>query len=167
MNGTVGVGKTTAIECAGQLLRRRAVRHALIDLDWLANCWPGPPDDPFSKNVEWDNLAHMADIYARSDTEVILAAGVVEDAAARTRYEASLGADLCVIRLCLPLPEVNRRLRSRLRDRESELAWHVNRAAELDALLDWTGSSDLSLSVRPTDSGECVARRILECAHLS
>lgn len=43
ITGTVGAGKTSVAEAAGDLLVSSGVPNAVIDMDWLCQAGPRPP----------------------------------------------------------------------------------------------------------------------------
>ena len=59
--GTIGAGKTTVAEALSTLLHEKAIRHGLIDVDWLGQLYP-PPDEqnPFSLELGFTNLSLIA-----------------------------------------------------------------------------------------------------------
>jgi adenylylsulfate kinase len=69
---------------------------------------------------------------------VVGLAGVVETVDERARVEDAVGVPLTVVRLVASPDEVRRRLLGRYPDRDdaASLRWHLDRAGELDAVLD-------------------------------
>jgi len=110
VNGTVGAGKTTTANEIGTRLQRRRIPHAIIDLDSLRNAWPSPPDDRFNLELELQNLAAVATNFRDAGAEILLVAGVLEDAAVRARYEAALGVPITVCRLVVSVPSLRCRI---------------------------------------------------------
>lgn len=133
ITGPVGVGKTAVAEAVGDRLTEAEVPHAVIDLDWLRYSWPSPADDPFNLALELRNLGAVARNYAEAGAQRLVLAGVVESRADRERYAEVLGAKLDVCRLKADLSVIRQRLVARHRD-DASLQWHVNRAAELEAI---------------------------------
>ena len=60
INGTVGVGKTTAASALGRLLEENGVAHAVIDTDEIRRSWPAPPGDRFNLELQLANLAALS-----------------------------------------------------------------------------------------------------------
>jgi adenylylsulfate kinase len=141
ITGTVGSGKTSVAERAGDLLARDQVPHAVVDLDWLRRSWPAPAGDPFNLELGLRNLAAVARTYAAAGARRLLLAGVVESRADRRRHErAVLSAPGCqgplsVVRLDVDSPVVRSRLARRHADDPAGLRWHLDRSGELDAIL--------------------------------
>lgn len=138
LNGTVGSGKTTTAAAVGALLAERGVPHAIVDLDALRNAWPAPADDPFNNALELANLRAVAANARAAGAQVLVLAGVIEEAAAVPLYRDAVGPSLpfTVVRLTVDPAVAERRLRARHGDDADELAWHLHRFGQLDAVLD-------------------------------
>lgn len=54
------------------------IPYAAIDLDWLRNTWPAPPDDPFNTALELENLAAVAANFRRAGVRFLVLAGVLD-----------------------------------------------------------------------------------------
>ena len=78
ITGTVGAGKTSVAEAAGELLAERRTPHAVIDLDGLRRFWPAPEDDPFSLGLTLRNLRDVARNFLNAGARRLVLAGVVE-----------------------------------------------------------------------------------------
>lgn len=133
VTGPVGVGKTTVAEAVGARLVQAGVPHAVIDLDRLRHCWPSPADDPFHLELELRNLSAVARNYVDAGAQRLVLAGVLESRADRARYAEAIGARLTVCRLKADLTVIRKRLTAR-HQHDSDLRWHVNRAAELEKI---------------------------------
>lgn len=163
VNGTTGVGKTTVAEAVAHLLAERGEPHAWIDLDALSESWPAPSDDPFNARVVAANVACTSANFAEAGARTLVLAGVVETRDQFQAYEQAVGCTLTVVRLTAPLPEVARRLRRRHgADDRGSLAWHLERAPELDASLE---RSQLPMAVvTATAPVAVVAAAVLDAA---
>ncbi|HEY0216260.1 MAG TPA: hypothetical protein VGC57_07710 [Cellulomonas sp.] len=147
--GTVGVGKTTVADAVGDLLVAQRTPHAVIDLDELRRSWPRPTDDPFDQVLELENLTAVATAYRRRGARRLVLAGVLERPGDRPAYAAAAGMPLVVCRLRADVDLVRARLVSRHDGHEAELAWHLHRAGELDAVLAAAGIEDHVVDVDP------------------
>ncbi|WP_420000662.1 hypothetical protein [Streptomyces boninensis] len=163
ITGTVGAGKTSVADAAGDLLTGAGVPHAVMDLDWLCRAWLRPEDDPFNFELLLRNLTCVTRNYVAAGADRLLLAGVVESVADRDRYREALGMDLRVCRLRVALPEVRRRLRDRHQDDPDGLRWHLDRSGELDAILERAGVADFTVDVTSESVPE-VAARVLTAA---
>ena len=150
VTGTVGVGKTSVAEAIGDLLTRRGLPHAVIDLDWLRRCWPSPAGDPFQLAVTLRNLRAVAGTFREAGAERLVLAGVVESPAERDEHEAALGVPLTVCRLRADPPTVRERLVRRHQHDAGGRDWHLARAGELDAVLDRAGVEDCAVDASGT-----------------
>ncbi|MBB3726189.1 hypothetical protein [Nonomuraea dietziae] len=146
INGTVGSGKTSVADAAGDLLAAAGVPNAVIDLDWLRRAWPSPPHDRFNTGLTLRNLRAVAGNYLEAGSERLVLAGVVESRQERAGYLAALGVDdLTVCRLRVDLGEVRRRLTRRHELDEQGLRWHLDRSGELEAILEQARTEDFTL----------------------
>ncbi|MDT0448335.1 hypothetical protein [Streptomyces hesseae] len=163
ITGTVGVGKTSTADLLSGLLADAGVPHAVIDLDRLCQAWPPPDDDPFHQRLLLGNLRAVTTNYRSFGVRHLVLAGVAENAAERNAYQAALGMSLQVCRLTADLPTIHGRLRQRHEaDHDTEsLPWHLERAEELDLVLDRAAITDIAVDtthLAPAD----VAATVLE-----
>lgn len=79
LNGSSGVGKSSALQALGAVLGERSVSHAVIDLDELALFWPRPGDDPWGGRAARANLAAVSGTYWAAGVEHIAVAHVFTD----------------------------------------------------------------------------------------
>ena len=133
--GTVGAGKTTTADAVGLHLEAASVPHAIIDLDEIRRMWPRPASDPFGSEIELRNVESLAANYAEAGADRLVLAGVCESWADRRRYQAAVAMPLAMCRLHAPPAVLASRLRDRHLEEPAELAWHLDRAPELDAIL--------------------------------
>ena len=149
LTGTVGAGKTTTADAVGLHLEAASVSHAIIDLDEIRRMWPRPASDPFGSEIELRNVESLAANYAEAGADRLVLAGVCESWADRRRYQAAVAMPLAMCRLHAPPAVLASRLRDRHLDEPAELAWHLDRAPELDAILDAARVADADVA---TDS---------------
>jgi adenylylsulfate kinase len=147
VTGPVGVGKTTVAEAVGGLLAGAAIPHAVIDLDWLACCWPSAADDRFNLTMQLRNLRSVARNYLDAGADRLVLAGVVESRAGRERYAEAVGVDLAVCRLSADLAVVRQRLVRRYAGGDDDsLRWHLRRSSELERILGLAGVEDFTVA---------------------
>ena len=154
INGTVGVGKTTVAAAVSHLLVQGGVPNALIDVDALRQAWPAPPDDRFTMRLALRNLTSVAANCVEAGMTHLVLAGVVETPRDRQALEAALGMPLTICRLLADPAAVRDRLVSRHLDDEGALSWHLDRARELDAILDSNAVSEYSVDATNTTPPE-------------
>jgi adenylylsulfate kinase len=143
LNGTVGVGKTTVGEVLAQHLADAGDTVAFINTDDLGRCWPRPDHDRFNTALVQRNLASLASNYVDAGARTIVIAGVIQTNAQLERYSAALGTTPHLVRIVAPLEKIEQRLRTRHgQSDEPGLRWHLERAPELNTILD---QSDLSM----------------------
>jgi adenylylsulfate kinase-like enzyme len=114
LTGVYGTGKSTvAIEMAG-ILEERERAYALLDLDFL--CWyhrPGSPGhDETALRMRLANLRSVVANYRTAAVDAFVLAGSVQDGAERDRVEDAVGTPMLTVRLTVPFPEIERRLRA-------------------------------------------------------
>ena len=161
VNGTVGVGKTAAVDEIGHQLALRGIPHALIDLDELRRVWPAPGNDRFQTALELRNLAVLATSDRAAGAHVVVAAGVVETADQRAEYRTVLGADTLLVRLTASPDVVRERLTRRHGPDHRGLNWHLERAPELAGILEGAEVDDEVIWTDELSSAE-VAAKVLD-----
>lgn len=139
ITGTVGSGKTSVAEALGDRLAEQRIPHAVLDVDWLRRSWPAPPSDPFNGAITLRNLRAVAATFVEAGAQRLILAGVIESRAEREAYRVALGMPLMVCRLRADLTVV----RDRLRRRNPDEPWFLDRAAELDRILERERVEDL------------------------
>lgn len=164
LSGTVGAGKTTTAHALSDLERTQGRPHALVDLDQVRLLYPPPPGDPFQHEVELLNLRDLARNYRAAGATRLVLAGVVEDPAEVPRYVDALGGStVLVCRLVVDAAVARERLGRRHRDEPEALAWHLDRTAELAALLDGSSFEDVRVDTTGRTPDE-VAREVQQVA---
>ena len=110
VTGAYGSGKSSVIEELAVALEQRDAPYAAIDLDWLA--WANVPDGHGSngERVRLANLAAVMANYSAEGMRRFLLAGLVADRDERMRVEETIGMPLRVVRLVVPIEEIERRL---------------------------------------------------------
>jgi adenylylsulfate kinase len=157
INGTVGVGKTTVAAAVGQLLTQSRMPNAVIDVDDLRRAWPSPPDDRFNMALAMRNLACVAANHVDAGSVHLVLASVIETPADRSVHERALDMPVVVCRLRARLSVVRDRLLHRHRDDNDALEWHLDRAPELEAILDSSAVNDYSVDVSSGTAAEAAA----------
>ncbi len=148
ITGTYGTGKTTLAEELAEVLEDRAMAHAAIDLDWLM--WfdvPGQTDAALDA-VFPANLAAVVANYLAAGVRYLVLAGAVRSQADLAEIREAVGHPVQVVRLIVPLDEIERRLATsvttgRVKDlRESPEVLADLEAADIDAL-DFANDGDV------------------------
>jgi adenylylsulfate kinase len=156
--GLFGTGKSSvAIEMA-DVLEKRGVPYALIDLDYL--CWGEPgSDEPGAEHLMMlKNLAPVAVNYLDAGvTRFVLARGM-RDRAQVESLRATLGMPLTVVDLRVPWDEIERRLSG---DLTAARADDLREAREWLASGDHEGLADFTVDNHERPLGE-VAGEVLE-----
>jgi len=148
LSGTVGAGKTTIGEELAGLLKDRGEPHAFIDLDRLSELWPAPEDDRFNGRLILANLAAITRNFAAAGARSLVMSGVVESATSVEKYRMAIGGcPLTVVRITASLESIADRLQKRHEYWDADgLAWHLDRAPELEAALDASGLCPIVIS---------------------
>lgn len=162
INGTVGVGKTTAAEAVGDLLADAGVSHAVLDLDSLRQSWPAPPGDRFNFGMLLRNVRSVAANYLDAGATRLVLAGVIEQPDERRRLAEAVGVELTVCRLRADQAVLRERLNRRHDGDPEALRWHLDRCGELDAVLDRSTVDDITVDTTTgsvTDIAASVIKR--------
>jgi adenylylsulfate kinase-like enzyme len=109
ITGVYGSGKSSLAAEISYLLDQRERLHVLLDLDYLG--WGGG-DHATGHRIMLRNLAAVAANFRDEGIGLFIVAYFVRDLAALTDIRQALGLDLRVVRLSVPLQEIERRLAS-------------------------------------------------------
>lgn len=131
----MGAGKTAVADEVAVLLNEQELPHALIDLDWLCQLYPAPPEDRFRDELMFKNLAAIWPNYRAIGVDYIVLARVVEDPAEFERYRVAIPeADIQVVRVVASHETIQKRLKRREVGSFYGRAWA--RSQELSEALD-------------------------------
>lgn len=159
LTGGVGSGKTTLLLEIGEVLEELQEPYALIDLDWLAWLRPAPNTTLTVQEVLVENLRAVWATFRRAGVErLVLARFIQRPEHLDTLLRALPDVDLAVIRIALPPPLLEKRLRHR--DSGRELGEHL-------ALVTHAETPDLEDAVIENSGGRSpreLALEILEAA---
>jgi predicted kinase len=162
LNGTVGVGKTTVGEVLAQHLADAGDTVAFINTDDLGRCWPRPDQDRFNAALVQRNLASLASNYVDAGARTIVIAGVIQTNDQLDRYSAALGTTPHLVRIVAPVDVIEQRLHTRHGPSDQTgLSWHLERAPELNNILD---RSDLSMKTVDNSETPLVAAKAVLAA---
>lgn len=128
----MGSGKTAVTIAIGELLERRSVPYALVDLDWLGWVEPARASLFSQRAVLAENLRLIWPTFRKAGVERLVLARYVEDRGQLEEFRAALpGVELLVVRLVASQSVIEGRLRAR--DSRAQLAEHLAETAELAA----------------------------------
>lgn len=145
VTGTVGSGKTAVADEVAVLLHEQQLRHGLIDLDWLCQLYPAPPEDRFRDDLMFRNLSAVWPNYRNQGVDYLVLARVIEDPGELVRYRTAIPeADISVVRVVAPPELVQQRLRQREVGSFFGRAWQ--RSQELSTILDTAGIEGFTVS---------------------
>jgi adenylylsulfate kinase len=110
ITGVYGSGKSAVAAEISYLLERRRQPHALLDLDYLG--WGGANFDDHAAGLGLmlRNLAAVASNYREAGISVFIVAYFIRNHAALGAVREATGVPLRVVRLSVPLPEIERRV---------------------------------------------------------
>lgn len=158
ITGPVGAGKTTTAMALAELLEHQDISCAMVDMDQLRWFHPTPQGDPFGEAVGRKHLTYMAHTWRELGIPTVILADVIENADGKHALaEALPGYDLCVVRLNVEMDMLHERLRHR--ETERQVAWHLNRAQELQDIMIRNDIGDLVINVSD-ESPEQIATEI-------
>jgi hypothetical protein len=133
VTGVYGSGKTSAVEEIADVLEERGVQYAALDLDWLGWFDPGIPNDDHEAGwpVKLKNVDAVVGNYYDAGVRRFALAGSIGTSGKLSQLGAALGMSMTVVRLTVPIEEIERRLSSYLTaGREDDLAVARRWAAE-------------------------------------
>jgi hypothetical protein len=142
LTGVYGSGKSSVAAEIAYLLEQHGERYALLDLDYLT--WAGPDTGDRAAEIELlrRNLAAVTPNYRRLGVTLFVLAYFVRNAAEIASIQATLGLPLKVVRLTVPLPDIEQRLASDVTSgRRDDLA----AAATSIAMAEGTGLEDITI----------------------
>lgn len=110
ITGVYGSGKSSVAVEIAYLLEQRRQPYALLDLDFLG--WGGATFDSHAtaSPLMLRNLAAVASNYREAGVSTFVLAWFVRDHGALRRVREAAGVPLRVVRLSVPLPDIERRL---------------------------------------------------------
>jgi len=157
ITGVYGSGKSSVAVEIAYLLEQRRQPYALLDLDflgWAADSYAD--DDAAGFRLMLRNLAAVVSNYREAGISVFLLAYFVSGRAELRGIQEAVGVPLRVVRLSVPLPDIERRLAA---DVTTERQEEVREAAKQIAAGDGVGIEDIVLANdRPVG---IVARQIM------
>ena len=158
LNGSYGVGKSSALEHLADRFAAAELPFSLFDVDWFHRSWPPAADDPRNVLVEAENMRAVWANYARAGARTPIVAGVVETAGDLERYERVFGMPLRLVLLTASDEVAERRLRGRYdADRAAALAWHLDDRARLAAALEQAPEPELRIDTDGRSPAEVAA----------
>lgn len=110
ITGVYGTGKTTVCEELAERLESAGVAYGAIDLDWLA--WFDSPqlDATGARRTHLANVAAVTANYAEAGVRCLVLAGAVRSSGELDDLRAVVPFPVRVVRLTLPLAQIERRL---------------------------------------------------------
>jgi chloramphenicol 3-O-phosphotransferase len=113
VTGPIGVGKTVVLHEADALLIEAGVRHATVELEEIARCWPDAIEGS-RKAFVYRNLAALWPSFVAVGATRLLVSDLVEQRSdLRLVSEAIPGAAVTVVRLHASLSTLEQRIRRR------------------------------------------------------
>jgi energy-coupling factor transporter ATP-binding protein EcfA2 len=154
LTGVYGSGKSSVAEEIAYLLEHRGEPYALLDLDYLSWAGTGTDDRAAEFGLMLQNLTAVAANYRRAGIRSFVLAYFVRSLGEVQGVREALGLPLRVVRLTVPLPDIERRLandvtsgrRDDLREAASSIA-----AAEGAGIEDVAISNDRPIGVAARD----------------
>ena len=112
LTGIYGSGKSSVAEEIAYLLEQRGEPYALLDLDYLSWAGMGTDDRAAEFGLMLQNLAAVAANYRQAGIRLFVLAYFVRSAHEVQCVRDALRVPLRVVRLIVPLPDIERRLAS-------------------------------------------------------
>lgn len=159
ITGPIGVGKTSVADAIADRLRAAGLPYAMVDLDWIVECYPAPPDDPFQTALAMSNLAALWRNFRDAGARYLVLTRVVERREELDAYRLAVpGAAITLIRLRATVGTLLERIARRGTD--SDPTWACDRTRQLAEEMDLARLEDLLVDTDRRSVGE-VADAIL------
>lgn len=110
LTGVYGSGKSSVAEEIAYLLEQQGEPYALLDLDYLSWAGVGTGDRATEFGLMLKNPAAVAANYRRAGIRLFVVAYFVRSPGEVAGVREALGLPLRVVRLEVPLPDIERRL---------------------------------------------------------
>jgi hypothetical protein len=110
LTGVYGSGKSSVAEEIAYLLEQRGEPYALLDLDYLSWAGTGTDDRAAEVGLMLQNLAAVAANYRQAGIRMFVLAYFARSAGEVQSIGEALGLPLRVVRLTVPMPDIERRL---------------------------------------------------------
>lgn len=157
ITGVYGTGKSSVAAEIGYLLEQLRQPYALLDLDFLGWADTGDGDEVVEDSLMLRNLAAVTSNYLDAGITRFVLAGFVRNTLELASVQLTLAMPLKVVRLVVPVEEIERRLAADVTTARRE---DLREAASSIAVAEGDGIEDLLIANdRPID---LVARGILE-----
>lgn len=161
ITGPVGSGKTSVMAALTELLETHGQPSAGVDMDHLRWFFPKQPGDPFGGEVGRQNLAFLAANYRSLGIPILAIADVIENEEGRqAMIEALPDFTVQVVRLRVPMDLIEKRLRQR--EQNQHINWYLDRAPELEKIMNDANIGDVVIEVGERPASEVaveIARR--------
>jgi hypothetical protein len=112
ITGVNGSGKSSVAQEIADLLEKQNAPYALLDLDFLGRFDTAGEGGPTEHSVMLKNLAALVGNYSAVGVRFFVLAGAIRDGAELDDLKAKFPMPLRVVRLTVPLEEIEKRLRS-------------------------------------------------------
>jgi hypothetical protein len=143
LTGVYGSGKSSVAKEIAYLLEYRGEPYALLDLDYLSWAGTGADDRAAEFGLMLQNLTAVAANYRRAGIRVFVLAYFVRSPGEVQGVRHALGLPLRVVRLTVPLPDIERRLAN---DVTSGRRDDLREAASSIAAAEGAGVEDVAIS---------------------
>jgi hypothetical protein len=112
VTGVFGSGKSSVAAEMADVLEKGGDPYAYVDLDFLAWGYPGSDDEGAEHQMMLKNLAPVLANYLAAGVRFFILAGSIGDQSKLDGLKRELRMPLRVVRLLVPLEEIEKRLRS-------------------------------------------------------
>ncbi len=143
ITGVFGSGKSSVTVETADVLQEGDVAHAVLDLDFLAWFHTGNDDETAEHRMRLTNLAPIVDNYVAAGVRFFILAGSIRNGSELRSLRQTLPMPLRVVRLTVPLDEIEKRLRSDVTTGRQD---DLREAAAWIAASEGVGIQDLTLS---------------------
>lgn len=156
VTGPVGAGKSTIMATLTDLLEEHGIPNAGVDMDHLRWFYPRQDGDPFGGEIGRKHLAYVVSSYREMGINTLVIADVTENEGDKATLQSALdGFPVVVVRLKVSMDLIAQRLT--VRESEENLQWYLDRAPQLERIMEEASVGDLIIDV-----GERNPRQIAE-----
>ncbi len=160
ITGTIGSGKTSVATAIGEMLGKKGIATAVVDLDWLGWVHLAPVRAPTPDVLIVTNLAAIVPNFIDAGVRhFVLARSLTNDRQVDSLRAALPDANLIVVRLTASMQTVSARLRAR--DEGEILEEHLAQAQEFSVAQERGLVADIRVTTDSRSVGE-VAADVLE-----
>ncbi|SEE30073.1 hypothetical protein SAMN04489740_1078 [Arthrobacter alpinus] len=144
INGSYGVGKSSALDHVADLMAAAKRPFSVMDVDWFHRSWPPAADDPANILIEAKNMSAVWQNYRATGIRNLVVSGVIASMGDHARYSAAFGLRVRSVRLVASEEVTRARLAARYSSAQGlSLDWHLERFQDLSETIAQAGLDEI------------------------